>query len=64
MSSRTRFAASVVLQQKSSAKVWGTADKGEVVAVTFRAQTVSAKADDTGAWVVSIATGARVVHSR
>ena len=40
----------MVLQQKSNAKVWGSADKGEMVAVTFpRPDDEDAKADDTGA---------------
>jgi sialate O-acetylesterase len=39
-----------VLQAGRPVPVWGTADPGEKVAVTFAGQTVSAVADATGAW--------------
>jgi sialate O-acetylesterase len=48
----------MVLQQKSPAKIWGTADKGEAVSVTFRGKTADTKADDKGNWVVAVDSGA------
>ncbi len=53
----------MVLQQKSTVKIWGTADKGESVTVMFdesatgAAQTVRTKADDKGNWVATLKTG-------
>jgi sialate O-acetylesterase len=47
----------MVLQQKTNAKVWGTADAGEKVTITFRGKTASAAANDAGRWVVEVATG-------
>ena len=35
----------MVLQQKSPAKIWGTADKGEKITVTFRGQTMATTAN-------------------
>ncbi len=48
----------MVLQQKTSAKVWGTADKGEAVTVTFRDKKSTATADDAGNWVALVESGA------
>ena len=48
----------MVLQQKTKAKVWGSADQGEKVTVSFRDQKASANADGLGRWVVEVATGA------
>ena len=48
----------MVLQQKAKTHVWGTADKGEKVTVTFRDKSESAVADDKGHWSVTIVTGA------
>lgn len=48
----------MVLQQKSQAKIWGTADKGENVTIAFRGKTAQTKADDAGNWVIAIDTGA------
>lgn len=47
----------MVLQQKSKAKVWGTAEAGEAVTVTFRDSKATTKADDSKNWVVEIETG-------
>jgi sialate O-acetylesterase len=55
----------MVLQQKSKAKIWGTANKGEQVSVTFRRveggavseQTVGGSADNDGRWAFTIDTG-------
>ena len=43
---------SMVLQQGQPVPVWGWADKGEEVTVTFAGQTAKAKAGDDGAWRV------------
>ncbi|MCE9531989.1 MAG: sialate O-acetylesterase [Planctomycetes bacterium] len=48
----------MVLQQKSKAKIWGTAEKGEAINVSFRDKTTDTKADDKGNWVVDVETGA------
>jgi sialate O-acetylesterase len=48
----------MVLQQKAKTGVWGTADKGEKVTVTFRDKTYDATADDNGKWIVKVDTGA------
>jgi sialate O-acetylesterase len=47
----------MVLQQQTDAKLWGTADTGEVVTVTFRGKQASATAGEGGRWVVTIAAG-------
>ena len=44
----------MVLQQKSQAKIWGKADPGEVVTVTFRDQKHRSITDDKGNWMVSL----------
>jgi sialate O-acetylesterase len=48
----------MVLQQKAKVKIWGTADKGEQVSVTFRGKN-ALFVDDNGAgtWEATIATG-------
>jgi sialate O-acetylesterase len=48
----------MVLQQKMTVTIWGTADKGEKVTITFRGKTASATADDQGKWKVSLDSGA------
>ena len=47
------FSDNMVLQQKQRAPVWGWADDGEEVKVTFRGKTVKAKAKD-GKWMVNL----------
>jgi sialate O-acetylesterase len=47
----------MVLQQQSKAKIWGTADNGEQVTVTFRDSKAAETADAQGRWVVEIDTG-------
>jgi sialate O-acetylesterase len=44
----------MVLQQKADCKIWGKADPGEEVTVTFRDQKATTKTDDKGAWVVTL----------
>jgi sialate O-acetylesterase len=46
----------MVLQQKSQVSVWGTAEKGEKVTITFRDKEAGATADD-GKWLVKIEAG-------
>ena len=48
----------MVLQQKMDVNIWGAADKGEKVTVSFRGKTASATADDHGRWRVSLPSGA------
>ncbi len=47
----------MVLQQKSTVNLWGTADKGEKVSVQFRGKEASATADESGKWLVSFESG-------
>lgn len=47
----------MVLQQQADVKLWGTADTGEVVTVTFRGKQASATASEGGRWVVTIPAG-------
>lgn len=48
------FTDHMVLQQKQENKVWGRAEPGESVTVTFRDQSHSAKADSDGNWHVML----------
>jgi sialate O-acetylesterase len=47
----------MVLQQKSPVAIWGKADAGEPVSVTFRGQKVTGKADAKGDWMVTLNSG-------
>lgn len=47
----------MVLQQKHKVRLWGDADPGETVTVTFRGKTAQAAANDKGHWLVSIESG-------
>ncbi|MBI2808510.1 MAG: sialate O-acetylesterase [Planctomycetes bacterium] len=47
----------MVLQQKSNVNIWGTADNGEKVTVSFRGKTSTATADANGNWIVAVASG-------
>jgi sialate O-acetylesterase len=47
----------MVLQQKAKVNIWGTADKGEKVTVTFRDEKAAATADGDGRWVVALNSG-------
>ena len=49
------FADHMVLQQNAEACVWGTADPGEKVTVSFAGQTISATADVSGRWKLFLA---------
>jgi sialate O-acetylesterase len=44
----------MVLQQKAEAKIWGKADPGEEVTVSFRGQMAKTRADDKGNWLVTL----------
>src|SRR5258708_7753026 len=44
----------MVLQQGAPVPIWGTADAGEEVTVTFGDQKQAAKADDKGHWLVKL----------
>jgi len=46
----------MVLQQQTKANVWGTADKGEKVTVTFRGKEATTTADQEGRWAATVAT--------
>jgi sialate O-acetylesterase len=48
----------MVLQQQSKAKIWGTADAGEKVTITFRNNKATTTAGNDGNWVIAISTGA------
>lgn len=50
----TVFNNHMVLQRETQVPVWGTADPGEEVTVTFAGQTVSGKADANGDWSVTL----------
>lgn len=43
----------MVLQRNAPLPIWGWADKGEKVTVSFNGQTLSAKPDKNGKWVVT-----------
>ena len=49
------FTSHMVLQQGAAVPVWGTADAGEEVTVSFGAQKQTTKADDKGHWEVKLA---------
>ncbi len=51
----TPFTDGMVLQRELPVRVWGTADAGEKVTVSFAGQKVSATADAHGKWLVSLA---------
>ena len=44
----------MVLQRDMQVPVWGWADKGENVSVTFAGQTKKTKADENGKWIVKL----------
>lgn len=50
----TIFGSHMVLQRDKPLPVWGTADAGEEVTVEFAGKKVSTKADDKGAWKVTL----------
>ena len=50
----TPFADGMVLQRDANVAVWGTADPGEAVKVSFAGNSVSTKADASGRWRVAL----------
>src|SRR5438045_8841290 len=44
----------MVLQQKATVKIWGEADKGEKVIVSFRGKSVLTEAGADGHWMAAI----------
>ena len=48
------FGSNMILQQKITCPVWGTADAGEDVTVSIAGQTKTAKADANGKWSVKL----------
>ena len=48
------FSSHMVLQREKPVKVWGTADAGEKVKVTFGKQSLSTTADNQGCWQVTL----------
>ena len=48
------FADHMVLQRDQSVPVWGTADVGEVVTISFAGQTKTATADAKGHWLIKL----------
>src|SRR5688500_9419832 len=47
------FSDNMVIQRDVTTRVWGWADKGESIVVSFNNTTVKAKADKNGNWSVS-----------
>ncbi|MEO0793746.1 MAG: sialate O-acetylesterase [Verrucomicrobiota bacterium] len=60
----TLFGDNMVLQQQTNNKVWGTADPGEAITVTFADQKHEAVADESGDWYVELdpVTGSNDPH--
>jgi sialate O-acetylesterase len=48
----------MMLQRDQRIRIWGKADPGEAVSVTFRSQTVSTQTDPLGRWSVFLPPGA------
>ena len=48
------FGESCVLQRGVEAPIWGTADPGEKITVSFEGETATAVADDRGNWRVRL----------
>ena len=51
------FSDHMVLQRDTAAAVWGSADAGSTVKISFKGQTATATADAQGRWKAAIATG-------
>ena len=48
------FTSNMVLQRDKEIKIWGWADKGETITVSFNGQSVKTKADKTGNWIITL----------
>ena len=58
------FVDNVVLQRDMAVPVWGTAEPGEEISVSFAGQTVKAKAAADGKWMVKLAPLATSADNR
>ncbi len=58
------FVDNVVLQRDMAVPVWGTAEPGEEISVSFAGQTVKAKAAADGKWMVKLAPLATSAENR
>ena len=56
------FSDRMVLQREASAAIWGKADPGAKVTVSFKGATAVAKADGQGRWKAKIKTGKPVTE--
>lgn len=45
------FSSNMVLQQGQENPIWGWADKGEKISISFAGKTISVKADNAGKWI-------------
>ncbi|MDG1671828.1 MAG: hypothetical protein P8H96_13245, partial [Akkermansiaceae bacterium] len=48
------FSDDMILQREMPVPVWGTANPGEIVTVSFAGQSVSGKADAKGQWLLKL----------
>ncbi len=48
------FTSNMVLQRNLNLKVWGSADPGEKVTLSFKGQKLKTKADNAGLWSVQL----------
>jgi len=48
------FSSNMVLQQGQENPIWGWADKGEKITITFAGKTISVKADKSGKWTAKL----------
>jgi sialate O-acetylesterase len=54
------FSDNMVLQRGTSAPLWGLADPGETVTVTFRGKDVTAQTGTDGKWTLKVETGTAI----
>src|SRR6187401_2882112 len=45
---------SMVLQREATIKIWGWASPGEKISVKFNSKVASAKADNSGKWLIKL----------
>ena len=48
------FTSNMVLQRDKEIKIWGWADNGETVTVSFNGQSLRSKADKLGNWIITL----------
>ncbi|WP_149497693.1 sialate O-acetylesterase family protein [Roseiconus lacunae] len=51
------FSDHMVIQRDRDVRIWGTADPGDAISVTFKTHDARTKADENGGWSVEIASG-------